>query len=78
MIIEGRGAISLCRRLMGSTSPENSQPGTIRGDYSLDVKHNLIHGSDSPESFAHEARVYFSEEEIVKYRLDLERWIYYS
>ena len=78
MIIEGRGAISLCRRLMGSTSPENSQPGTIRGDYSLDVKHNLIHGSDSPESFAHEAKVYFSEEEIVKYRLDLERWIYYS
>ncbi len=78
MIIEGRGAISLCRRLMGSTSPENSQPGTIRGDYSLDVKHNLIHGSDSAESFAHEAKVYFSEEEIVKYRLDLERWIYYS
>jgi len=78
MIIEGRGAISICRRLMGSTSPENSQPGTIRGDYSLDVKHNLIHGSDSLESFAHEAKVYFSEEEIIKYRLDLERWIYYS
>ncbi len=78
MIIEGRGAISICRRLMGSTSPENSQPGTIRGDYSLDVKHNLIHGSDSLDSFAHEAKVYFSEEEIIKYRLDLERWIYYS
>lgn len=64
-----RGAISICRRLMGSTSPENSQPGTIRGDYSLDVKHNLIHGSDSLDSFAHEAKVYFSEEEIIKYRL---------
>lgn len=78
MVVEGRNAISLCRRIMGATSPGDSQPGTIRGDYSLDVKHNLIHGSDSLESFRQEVEIYFSEAEIVNYHLELERWIYYS
>ncbi|PKL47917.1 MAG: nucleoside-diphosphate kinase [Candidatus Riflebacteria bacterium HGW-Riflebacteria-2] len=78
MVIEGRNAIALCRRLMGATSPDDSQPGTIRGDFSLDVKHNLIHGSDCAESFAHECQVYFADDEILNYHLDLERWIYYS
>jgi nucleoside-diphosphate kinase len=78
MIVEGRDAIALCRRLMGATDPTESQPGTIRGDFSLDIKHNLIHGSDSAESFAHESAVYFGSDEILNYPLDLERWIYYS
>ncbi|OGK10621.1 MAG: nucleoside-diphosphate kinase [Candidatus Riflebacteria bacterium GWC2_50_8] len=78
MVIEGRNAIALCRKLMGATDPTESLPGTIRGDFSLDVKHNLIHGSDSAESFAQEFTVYFSNEEILNYHLDLERWIYYS
>lgn len=78
MVVEGRNAIAICRKLMGATSPDESLPGTIRGDYSLDVKHNLIHGSDCPESFKHEVKVYFSESEILKYHLELERWIYYS
>ena len=78
MVIEGRDAIAISRRMMGATAPTESQPGTIRGDFSLDVKHNLVHGSDSAESFVHEVAVYFSDEEILNYRLDLERWIYYS
>ncbi|EKD83946.1 MAG: hypothetical protein ACD_39C00343G0003 [uncultured bacterium] len=78
MVVEGRNAIALCRKLMGATDPAESLPGTIRGDFSLDVKHNLIHGSDSAESFAQEFIVYFSNEEILNYHLDLERWIYYS
>ncbi len=78
MVVEGRNAISICRRLMGATDPSDSNPGTIRGDYSVDVKHNLIHGSDCAESYAHEVKVYFSEEEILCYDLELEKWIYYS
>lgn len=78
LIVEGRDAIAICRRLMGATAPEQSNPGTIRGDFSLDVKHNLIHGSDSSASFALEAAVYFSDADIIKYSLELERWIYYS
>ncbi|MBU1106129.1 MAG: nucleoside-diphosphate kinase [Candidatus Riflebacteria bacterium] len=78
MVIEGRNAVSICRKIMGATAPDESQPGTIRGDFSLDLKHNLIHGSDSAESFAHEVAVYFTADEILNYHLDLERWIYYS
>lgn len=78
MVVEGRDAIAICRKIMGATSPSDSVPGTIRGDHALDVKHNLIHGSDSPESFVHEVKVYFTAEEILNYRLDLERWVYYS
>lgn len=77
MVVQGRNSIALCRKLMGATDPIESSPGTIRGDYSGDVKHNLIHGSDSPESYKHEVAVYFTEEEIKNYRLELETWIYY-
>jgi len=78
MVVEGRDVIAVCRRIMGATSPLESNPGTIRGDFSLDVKHNLIHGSDCAESFAQEVKVYFSPKEILNYSIDLERWIYYS
>lgn len=78
LVLEGRNAIKLCRRIMGATEPLDSEPGTIRGDFALDVKHNLIHGSDCPDSYAHEVKVYFSEEEILDYHLELESWIYYA
>ncbi|MEW6713439.1 MAG: nucleoside-diphosphate kinase [Candidatus Riflebacteria bacterium] len=78
LVLEGRNAIKLCRRIMGATEPMDSEPGTIRGDFSLDVKHNLIHGSDCPDSYAHEVQVYFTPEEILNYRLELESWIYYA
>ncbi|GAB4278012.1 MAG: nucleoside-diphosphate kinase [Candidatus Rifleibacteriota bacterium] len=78
MVLQGRNAIEIVRMIMGATDPTEAVPGTIRGDFSLDVKHNLIHGSDSPESYAHEVKIYFTEEEICKYRLELEPWIYYA
>ena len=78
MVVKGRNAIKLCRKLMGATEPENSLPGTIRGDFSSDTKHNLIHGSDSTESYEHEVKVYFTEEEINDFTLALDPWIYYS
>lgn len=78
MVVEGRNAIAISRKLMGSTDPLSAEIGTIRGDYSGDVKHNLIHGSDSAESYIQEVSVYFTKEEIVNYNLALEPWIYYG
>lgn len=56
----GESAISVCRDLMGATDPKQAAPGTIRADYGLAVTHNLVHGSDSPESALRELDIFFS------------------
>ena len=76
MVLEGKRAIEVVRRTMGVTNPAEAAPGTIRGDLSLEVGRNLVHGSDSPDSAASELARFFTEEEIVKYERDLERWAY--
>jgi len=78
MVVEARDAIVLTRRLMGATDPLKAEPGTVRGDYSVDIKHNLIHGSDCPESFAHEYPIYFSDVELVSYDFAIDNWLYYG
>ncbi|MBF0409198.1 MAG: nucleoside-diphosphate kinase [Candidatus Riflebacteria bacterium] len=78
MILEGRNAVAIFRKFIGSTDPVQSEPGTIRGDFSIDVKHNLIHASDCEISFKHESSIYFSDEEIQKYKLSLKGWLYYE
>jgi nucleoside-diphosphate kinase len=55
----GEEAISVCRTLMGATDPKQAAPGTIRGDFGLAVTHNLVHGSDGPESAARELGIFF-------------------
>lgn len=55
----GESAISVCRGLMGATDPKQAAPGTIRGDLGLVVTHNIIHGSDGPESAARELAIFF-------------------
>jgi nucleoside-diphosphate kinase len=65
MVVEGPQAISVIRRLMGKTNPFEAEPGTIRGDFGLDLTANLIHGSDSPETAAREIERFFSPEEFV-------------
>lgn len=55
----GESAISVCRDLMGATDPKKAAPGTIRGDYGLAVTHNLVHGSDGPESAERELGIFF-------------------
>ncbi|HEX9864515.1 MAG TPA: nucleoside-diphosphate kinase [Acidimicrobiia bacterium] len=55
----GESAISVCRGLMGATDPKQATPGTIRGDLGLVVTHNIIHGSDGPESAARELAIFF-------------------
>jgi nucleoside-diphosphate kinase len=61
MIVEGPNAISVIRTMMGATNPFNAAPGTIRGDFGLDLTQNLIHGSDSPQSAAREIALFFPE-----------------
>lgn len=60
-ILEGREAIKVVRRLIGSTDPVEASPGTIRGDYGIELTDNLIHASDSKESYEKESRILFPE-----------------
>jgi nucleoside diphosphate kinase (EC 2.7.4.6) len=50
MVLEGRSAISVVRKMVGATDPVNAEPGTIRGDLGLDITDNLVHASDGKES----------------------------
>ncbi|MCE4603573.1 MAG: nucleoside-diphosphate kinase [Aeropyrum sp.] len=65
MIVEGEEAVSVVRIMIGQTDGRKAQPGTIRGDYSLDIMKNIVHASDSVESFEREYKVVFSDDEIV-------------
>jgi nucleoside-diphosphate kinase len=79
MVWEGRDAVPVARKLVGATNPAEAAPGTIRGDLALDTGRNVIHASDSPESAAREAAIFFTEEDLVSYpRIDepsLYEWI---
>jgi nucleoside-diphosphate kinase len=75
MVVEGRDAINVVRKLMGKTNGAEAEPGTIRGDFSTGVEKNLVHGSDSEESFNREFPVLFNKEEIISYRRIDEEWI---
>ncbi len=60
LAVEGsEGAVKALRDMMGTTNPLDSAPGTIRGDYALEVGENVIHGSDSPESGVRELALHF-------------------
>ncbi|MGF0469331.1 nucleoside-diphosphate kinase [Lysinibacillus fusiformis] len=62
MVWEGENVIKLARTMMGATKPEESNPGTIRGDYATTVSHNIIHGSDSLASAEREIALFFGED----------------
>ena len=61
LVVEGPRAIEAFRALAGATDPVKAAPGTIRGDFALEVQDNIVHGSDSPESAAREAALFFGE-----------------
>ncbi len=62
MVLEGPNAIEAARQLIGSTNGLEAAPGSIRGDYAIETRRNLVHGSDSPESAAREIEIYFGAE----------------
>lgn len=68
---EGREAIQIIRTMVGATRYTEAQPGSIRGDFSMDTRQNLVHASDSPENAARELAVVFDPTEFVSYeRID--------
>jgi nucleoside-diphosphate kinase len=77
-VMEGPHAIEVVRQTMGATDPKKAAPGTIRGDLGLDITHNLIHGSDSPQTAQREIALFFQEDEILSYERDIDRWAFGS
>ena len=75
-VVEGPKAISVVRTTMGTTNAAEAIPGTIRGDYALEIGFNIIHGSDSPENATKEINLFFKPEELVHYSIAAESWIH--
>jgi nucleoside-diphosphate kinase len=66
-VVEGSNAIIKVRNMIGATSPQNALPGTIRGDYGLDVTRNVVHASDSAENSEREINLFFKDHELISY-----------
>jgi nucleoside-diphosphate kinase len=76
MALEGKDAIAVIRGMMGPTFGPDAPGGTIRGDFGMSKRYNLIHGSDSPEAAATELALFFGDGELVDYELRMYPWIY--
>lgn len=74
-VFEGPNAVEVVRKTMGATDPVKAAPGTIRGDLALDIGRNAVHGSDSKENAEKEISLFFSPEEMVSYKRNVEPWI---
>jgi nucleoside-diphosphate kinase len=75
MVWEGPEAVKVARSLMGETDGVKAPPGTIRGDFAINIQNNLVHGSDSPENAAAEITLWFKPEELVTYQLADTAWV---
>eukprot|EP01088_Endostelium_zonatum_P011392 TRINITY_DN25522_c0_g1_i1.p1 TRINITY_DN25522_c0_g1~~TRINITY_DN25522_c0_g1_i1.p1 ORF type:complete len:241 (-),score=55.27 TRINITY_DN25522_c0_g1_i1:53-748(-) len=76
MVFEGKDVIRGGRRLVGETDPSKSLPGTIRGDYCIEVGRNIIHGSDGPEGASAEIKLWFRDEHFINWDYENRRWVY--
>jgi nucleoside-diphosphate kinase len=76
MVLEGNDAIEVVRRTMGTTSPSDAAPGTIRGDYALEVGRNLVHGSDGATTAVREIGLFFRPGELRSWARDTDPWIF--
>ncbi|TYH06566.1 hypothetical protein ES288_A08G164600v1 [Gossypium darwinii] len=75
MIWEGKNVVTTGRKIIGATNPAESAPGTIRGDFAIDIGRNVIHGSDSVESAKKEIALWFPESP-VNWQNSVHPWIY--
>jgi nucleoside-diphosphate kinase len=75
MVWEGKRAIEVVRRTVGSTNPTDADPGTIRADYAVEIGRNLVHASDGAETAAYEIPLWFQEVELVAWAREADRWI---
>ncbi|MGB9750675.1 MAG: nucleoside-diphosphate kinase [Roseiflexus castenholzii] len=76
LVVTGANVIEMVRSMVGATNPSKAAPGTIRGDFALEIGRNLIHASDSPENGEMEVNLFFRAEELVDMRRSTDQWIY--
>ena len=76
MVWEGDNAVLTGRKMLGATRPFDSEPGTIRGDFCIDVGRNIIHGSDAVEAANAEIALWFTEAELTPWEHHSQKWIY--
>ncbi len=74
MVWDGEGVISSARKLIGSTKPLDADPGTIRGDFAVDIGRNVIHGSDAPETAKFEIDLWFQTSELNEWEPSDRSW----
>ncbi|KLO22667.1 nucleoside diphosphate kinase [Marinitoga sp. 1197] len=72
MVLEGPRVIEMVRHIIGNTDPLKASPGSIRGEFGMSITKNIVHASDSPENAEREIKIFFKEDEILKYRLDVQ------
>ncbi len=75
MVWEGEGVVTSARKLIGATNPLMAEPGTIRGDFGINIGRNLIHGSDAIETAQREISLWFPEEELVSWKPTISPWM---
>lgn len=75
MVWEGKNGIQVVRTTMGATNAAEAAPGTIRGDFAVEIGRNLVHGSDGPESAAREVSLFFTSDELLTWPRENDRWI---
>lgn len=75
-VFEGTRAVEVVRNSVGKTDPADAQPGTIRGDYSLEIGRNLVHASDAPQTAEQEVALWFGAGELVSWPRQTDQWIF--
>ncbi|XP_063077908.1 nucleoside diphosphate kinase A-like [Engraulis encrasicolus] len=76
MVWEGLNIVKMGRMMLGETNPADSKPGSIRGDFCIQVGRNIIHGSDSTDNAKKEIGLWFKPEELVSYKSCQDAWLY--
>lgn len=76
LALEGRNAVQVVRDVNGATDPTKAAPGSIRGDYALDIGRNVVHGSDAPATAQRELKLYFHDSDFVAWERTGERWVH--
>ncbi|MBE9143539.1 nucleoside-diphosphate kinase [Planktothrix mougeotii] len=75
MVWEGDGVVASARKLIGATNPLNAEPGTIRGDFGINIGRNIIHGSDAIETAQNEISLWFSDAELANWEPTIKPWL---
>jgi nucleoside-diphosphate kinase len=75
LVVEGPAAVAAVRKLLGATFGAEAEPGTIRGDLALSNRHNLVHGSDSPDAAEQEIARFFTTAELLDYKMTDNHWV---